>query len=360
MPSAFRSSGALAAKGDQSMGIVAVIQASPVWFDAMATARRAAERIAEAARAGAWLAVLPESYIPGYPDFAWRLAARSSSPSAEPFNTFQRRFVESAIAVPGPETDLLAEACRAHNIMAAVGVTERPARAGTLYNTLLYFGPDGTILGRHRKLVPTFAERLVWGQGDGTTLRTIDTGHGVVGGLLCWENFMPLARMALYAQGEQIHVAPTQDDGERWLTAVRHIAVEGRMWVVSAGVFLRETDLPRDLAALGVYEPGEQISPGDSAVVDPLGRIVAGPAHGVETILYADADPAEAVQARRGFDPVGHYGRADVFALAVRGVDVPLEIGDAAPMDGMMPDRIWRVRDARPATGHLGATAPQS
>jgi nitrilase len=326
------------------MGIVAAIQAPPVYLDAMATARRAAERIAEAAQAGAWLAVLPESYIPGYPDWIWKVAPRTSSPSAEPFNAFQRRFVEQTIAVPGPETAVIAEACRAHGIMAAVGVTERPSRAGTLYNTLLYFGPDGSILGRHRKLVPTFAERLLWGQGDGTTLRTIDTGHGILGGLICWENFMPLARTTLYAQGEQIHLAPTQDEGERWLTTVQHIAVEGRMWVVSVGTLLRESDLPRDLAALGVYAPDEMITPGDSVIVDPLGHIVAGPAHGVEAILYADANPDEALHARRGFDAVGHYGRADVFALAVNGIAVPLEIGDTAPMESMA-DRIWRVAD---------------
>jgi nitrilase len=327
------------------MGIVAAIQAAPVYLDALATARRAAERIAEAAKAGAWLAVLPESYIPGYPDWIWRVAARTSSPSAEPFNAFLRRFVEQAVTVPGPETEVIAEACRQHSIMAAVGVTERPARAGTLYSTLLYFGPDGAIVGRHRKLVPTFAERLLWGQGDGTTLRTIQTEHGILGGLICWENFMPLARMTLYAQGEQIHIAPTQDEGERWLSAMRHIAVEGRMWVVSVGTLLREGDLPRDLAALGVYEPGEVITPGDSVIVNPLGKVVAGPAHDGETILYAEADPSEALHARRGFDPVGHYGRADLFELAVNGVEVPLEIGDSATLEGL-PDRTWRVSGA--------------
>jgi len=329
------------------MGIVAAIQAAPVYGDAMATAQRAAERIAEAADAGAWLAALPESYIPGYPDWIWRVAPRQSSPSAEPFNTFQRSFFDQAITVPGPETDVIAQACRAHTIMAAVGVTERPARSGTLYSSLLYFGPDGAILGRHRKLVPTFAERLLWGQGDGTTLRTIATEHGIVGGLICWENLMPLARTALYAQGEQIHVAPTQDDGERWLASMRHIATEGRMWVVSVGVLLRESDLPRDLAQLGVYEPGKLITPGDSVIVDPFGRVVAGPAHGVETILYAEADPAEALHARRGFDAVGHYGRADLFELRVAGTTIPLEIGDQVAMDGL-PDRVWHVTDLRP------------
>ncbi|HEV7126437.1 MAG TPA: carbon-nitrogen hydrolase family protein [Ktedonobacterales bacterium] len=330
------------------MGRIAAIQTPPVYLDAMATAQHAAVRIAEAAEAGAWLAVLPESFIPGYPDWVWRVPPRSSSPSAEPFHTLQRRFVANAITVPGPETDVIAAACRAHQMMVAVGVSERPARAGTLYNTLLYFGPDGAILGRHRKLVPTFAERLVWGQGDGTTLRTIQTAHGIVGGLICWENYMPLARTTLYAQGEQIHVAPTQDDGERWLATVRHIAVEGRMWVVSVGSFMREGDLPRDLAALGVYEPGSIINPGDSVIVDPLGHIVAGPAHDRDTILYADADPAEAVLARAGFDAVGHYGRADVFDMTVNGVAIPLEIGDGVPM-AAMAEHTWQVAAATPA-----------
>ncbi len=162
------------------MGIVAAVQAPSVYFDALASARRAAEHLAAAAEAGAWLAVFSESYIPGYPDWVWRVPAVSSSPSAEPFATFQRRFLEQAITIPGPETDIIAAACRKHRVMAAVGVTERPARAGTLYNTLLYFGADGAILGRHRKLVPTFAERIAWGAGDGTTLRTIEPAQALL------------------------------------------------------------------------------------------------------------------------------------------------------------------------------------
>ncbi len=328
------------------MGIVAAIQAPSVCYNALGSARRAAEHIAAAAKAGAWLAVFSESYIPGYPDWVWRVAPHSSSPSADPFATFQRRFVEQAITVPGPETDVIARACREHCIMAAIGVTERPARAGTLYNTLLYFGPDGTILGRHRKMVPTFAERLAWGAGDGTTLRTIETERGILGGLICWENYMPMARATLYAQGEQIHVAPNQDDGDRWLASMRHIATEGRMWVISVGILFRETDLPRDLAALGVYTPGQLVSPGDSVIVDPLGKIVAGPVHGEEAMLLADAEPAQALLARSGFDAVGHYGRGDVFELVVEGINVPLQIGDYSTMH-LMPDTIWRVADTR-------------
>jgi nitrilase len=207
-------------------------------------------------------------------------------------------------------------------------------------------------------MVPTFAERVVWGAGDGTTLRAIETEHGILGGLLCWENYMPLARAALYAQGVQIHVAPNQDDGERWLASMRHIATEGRMWVVSVGNFLREADLPRDLAALGIYEPGEIINPGDSVIVDPLGNIVAGPAHGTEAMLLADALPAQAVLARRGFDAVGHYGRGDVFDLAVEGVRIPLQIGDVSPME-LMPEYIWKVVDKRQLPGVEGEQLDQ-
>ena len=331
------------------MGIVAAAQIAAVYYDARAGAQRVAESIGEAARAGVWLVVFTESCIPGYPDWVWRVSPRSSSPSAEPFATFERRFVEQAITVPGPETDIIAAACRKHHIMAAVGVTERPVGAGTLYNTLLYFGPDGSILGRHRKMVPTFAERLVWGAGDGTTLRTIKTPHGILGGLICWENMMPLARTTLYAQGEQIHVAPMQDSGDRWHASVRHFAAEGRMWVISVGALMRESDLTPDLRSLGVYESGELINPGDSVIVDPLGNIVAGLAHGSETILYAEAPAQAALLARRGFDAVGHYGRGDIFSLSLHGVSIPLEINAPVSMDSMS-DHIWRVCQGEEST----------
>ena len=207
------------------MGIVAAIQTPSVYFDSMACVQRAAERIVEVAEHGAWLAVFPETFIPGDP-----LYHDYTVPESEPFLSLERRFAEQAITIPGPETECIAAACRANHMTVAIGVTERPARSGTLYNTLLYFGPDGVILGRHRKLMPTFSERMVWGMGDGTTLRTIETPHGVIGGLICWENFMPLARTVLYTQGEQIHVAPTLNPGsERWLAAMRQIANEGRM-----------------------------------------------------------------------------------------------------------------------------------
>jgi nitrilase len=320
------------------MGIIAAVQTPSVYLDAMACAQRAADRIAEAAAHGAWLAVFPETFIPGDPFYHDNAMVYS-----EAFHDLERRFAQQAITVPGPETECIAAACRTHHMTVAIGVTERPARAGTLYNTLLYFGPDGTILGRHRKLVPTFNERLVWGMGDGTTLRTIETPNGVVGGLICWENFMPLARTVLYAQGEQIHVAPNLNPGnERWLSAMRQIANEGRMWVISVGCLVRESDLPPDVAALGLVEKGSVVNQGGSAIVSPNCEIVAGPAHGIETILYAEAEMVETLNAKRTFDAVGHYGRGDLFGLTLRGVDIPLEIGDSSPMSHLS-DHVWRV-----------------
>jgi nitrilase len=332
------------------MGIIAAVQTPAIYLNAMACARRAAERIAEAAEHGAWLAVFPESFIPGDP-----LYHHYTLPYTEPFLALERRFAEQAITVPGPETDCIAAACRAHHLTVAIGVTECPARAGTLYNTLLYFGPDGTILGRHRKLMPTFAERMVWGMGDGTTLRVIETPQGIVDGLICWENFMPLARTVLYAQGEQIHVAPTLNHGsERWLAAMRQIANEGRMWVVSVSTLLRESDLPTDIAALGLVEKGSVLNAGGSVIVNPSAEIVAGPALGVETILYAEADMAETLHAKRMFDAVGHYGRGDLFGLTLRGVEIPLQVGDSSPMT-QLSDQVWRVP---PSQGDAPATLP--
>jgi nitrilase len=336
----------------QIMGIVAAIQTPSAYLDSMACAQRAAERIAEVAEHGAWLAVFPETFIPGdplYHDYALL--------DSEPFRVLERRFAQQAITVPGPETECIAAACRAYHMTVAIGVTERPARAGTLYNTLLYFGPDGMILGRHRKLMPTFNERMVWGMGDGTTLRTIETPQAVIGGLICWENFMPLARTVLYTQGEQIHVAPTLNPGsERWLSAMRQIANEGRMWVISVGCLLRESDLPPEVAALGLFEKGAVLNAGGSAIVNPNSEIVAGPAHGVETILYAEADMAQTLYAKRTFDAVGHYGRSDLFGLTLRGIEIPLHIGDSSPMV-QMSDHVWRVPQSVVASAPTQASA---
>jgi len=334
------------------MGIVAAIQTPSIYFDSMACAKLAAERVAEVAEHGAWLAVFPETFIPGdplYHDYALL--------DSEPFRSLERRFVEQEITVPGPEAECIAAACRAHHVTVAIGVTERPARAGTLYNTLLYFGSDGTILGRHRKLMPTFSERMVWGMGDGTTLRTIETPQAVIGGLICWENYMPLARTVLYTQGEQIHVAPTLSPGnDRWLAAMRQIANEGRMWVISVGCLLRESDLPPDVTALGLVEKGAVLNAGGSVIANPRSEIVAGPAHDVETILYAEVDITETLYAKRTFDAVGHYGRSDLFGLTLHGVEIPLVISDSEPL-AQVSDHVWRVPQSSVAPGAtLGVT----
>jgi nitrilase len=332
------------------LGIVAAIQCAPIYLESLSSARKAAEKIAEAAQQGAWLAVFPETYIPGNPDFIDR-----ALPDTEAYLTFERRFFESAVTVPGRETDIIGDACRRHQMTVAIGVTERPVRAGTLYNTLLYFGPDGSILGRHRKIMPTYNERVVWGMGDGTTLRTIDTPNGIIGGLICWENYMPMARMVLYSQGEQLHVAPTLAPGsENWIGAMRHIANEGRMWVISVGNLMRESDIPRDLTDLGLYTPGAVINPGGSLIVSPKGKIVAGPAYGEETILYASADLRESLAAKRMFDVVGHYGRSDLFGLTVRGVEIPLQVEDTAQRT--LGDHVWRVA-ANGATRNMDVPA---
>src|SRR5260370_1331104 len=250
------------------MGIVAAIQTPSVYLDSMACAQRAAERIAEVAEHGAWLARFLETFTPGHP-----LYHDYTVPDSEPFRALERRFAEQVIPGPGPEAECIAAACRAHHMTVASGVTERPARAGTLYNTLLYFGPDGMILGRHRKLMPTFNERMVWGMGDGTTLRTIETPHAVVGGLICWENFMPLARTVLYTQGEQIHVAPTLNPGsERWLSAMRQIANEGRMWVISVGALRGKPISPLTVAALALSSMASLLTPAARPSLHPHSR----------------------------------------------------------------------------------------
>jgi nitrilase len=321
------------------VGVVAAVQSSPVYLDSMATAHKAAGLIGECADRGAWLAVFPESFLPGNPEFIDRTV-----PGSEPFLAFEEAFLGAAVQVPGPETDVIAAACEKHEMTVAMGVTERPERSGTLYNSLLYFGSDGSILGRHRKLMPTFNERMVWGMGDGTTLRTVDTAHGRVGGLICWENYMPLARMALYSQNELIHVAPTLNPGtEGWIASMRAIANEGRMWVISVGNLMTGDDIPEFLMEWDLYERGEMVNPGGSAIIDPQTDVVAGPVYGEEAILTTEVDPAFALATKRMFDVVGHYGRADIFNLEVNGQEVPLQSEDRPSQLNDVATEVWRV-----------------
>lgn len=299
-------------------GRVAVVQAAPVLFDAQATTEKACELLAEAAGGGAQLVLFPEAFIPAYPrglSFGAVVGSRSEAGR----RTWQRYWA-NAVDVPGPITEALGKAARRHQVILAIGVVERDAEysGGTLFCTLLYFGPDGRLLGKHRKLKPTASERLIWGEGDGSTLTVVDTSLGRVGGLICWENYMPLARAAMYGKGVEIYLAPTADSRDSWQATLQHIACEGRCFVLGCNQYVTKAMYPADL------ESGEELRDfpevmcrGGSAIVSPLGDYVAGPLYGEEGILFADLDLAEVARSRFDFDAVGHYARPDVFQLIV-------------------------------------------
>jgi len=304
--------------------LVAAVQAAPVFLDREATIEKACALAAEAGARGARLAVFPEGFVPAYPLWAWSIPAGDTHGLRELY----AELLAQAVAVPGPATERLGEAARASGVALAVGVNEANVEASgtTLYNTILFIGPDGRLLGKHRKLVPTAGERLVHGQGDGSTLAVYDLPFGKVGGLVCWENYMPLARYALYAQGVEIYVAPTWDRGEPWISTLRHIAKEGRAYVIGCCSAMRKRDVP-DRYAFKARLPGgedEWLNPGDSAIADPDGKLVAGPAHGEETILYAQVDPRKLSGSRFQLDVAGHYARPDVFELTVHRAPRPM------------------------------------
>ena len=301
------------------MTTIAIIQRPPVLLDRQATLARAVQAVDEAAAADAALVVLPELFIPGYPSWIWRLA-----PGRDGALTGQLHAQLQANAVDLASGDLepLCEAARSHGLTIVCGLNEcdRSLGGGTLYNSVVVIGADGALLNRHRKLMPTNPERMVHGLGDASGLRTVDTPFGRLGTLICWENYMPLARYALYAEGVEIYIAPTYDSGEGWLASLRHIALEGRCWVLGSGTVLRGSDIPDDLPGRAQLfaDPDEWINDGDSVVVDPQGRIVAGPLHREAGILYAQIDRARVAQARRTLDVSGHYARPDIFDLQVR------------------------------------------
>ena len=298
---------------------VAAVQAAPVLLDRDATIAKAVALAEQAAAEGARLVAFPEAFVPGYPDWVWRTRPWD----AEATELYARLF-DQAVTVGSPATDVLAETAARLQIWLSVGIDERDGSDSTIYNTLLHFAPDGSLAGRHRKLMPTGGERLVWGMGDGSTLTVIDTGFGRLGGLICWENYMPLARTALYAQGVDVYLAPTWDNSDVWVPTLRHIAREGRTYVIGVTSCIRAADLPADLpgrAALYRDPAGgdgdDWLSRGNSAIIGPGGEVLAGPLTGEEGILYAEIDAGQARAARQQFDPVGHYGRPDVFRLHV-------------------------------------------
>jgi nitrilase len=293
--------------------IVAVVQAAPVSFDVRRTLEKTADLAADAARRGARLALFPEAFVSAYPrglDFGAVVGSRTEAGREQ-----YRRFWESAIDVPGPDVDRLARIAGVNRLHLVIGVIER--ERGTLYCTALFFGPDGRYLAKHRKLMPTASERLVWGFGDGSTLPVLDTEIGRIGAVICWENYMPLMRAAMYAKGVDIYCAPTADGRDTWLPTMRHIALEGRCFVLSANQFARRSDYPADYTSTFGDDPATVISRGGSCVIGPLGQILAGPDFDGETILTAEIDRAEIARSRLDFDAVGHYARPDVFQLVV-------------------------------------------
>ena len=292
--------------------IAAVAQAAPVAFDPVRTIAKLRQLAADAARKGARLVLFPEAFISAYPkglDFGARIGMRSFE-GREDF----RRYFESSIDVPGPHVDTLAEIARENRIYLVVGVIER--EIGTLYCTVLFFSDEGRFLGRHRKLMPTAMERLVWGYGDGSTLPVFDTPMGRLGAVICWENYMRLLRTAMYAKNIQIYCAPTADGRKTWLPTMQHVAMEGRCFVLSCNQFARRRDFPAGYTIQG-NDPDAILCTGGSCIVSPLGEVLAGPDFEGECILTAELDMGEIARGKYDFDVVGHYARPDVFRLMV-------------------------------------------
>ena len=295
---------------------VACVQVEPVILDRSGTIARLGERTAEAAAAGAGLVVFPETFVPAYPSSIWAkaLAGWGEPGAKEAFALLHRESLE----VPGPDSDRIAATAREHGVWLVVGVNELdPARPGTIYNSLLTYSPAGELALHHRKLVPTNHERLVWGPGDGRGLRAIETPIGRLGGLICWENYMPLARFSLYESGVEIYVASTADDGAAWQATLVHIARESRAFVVAPCHFQRASSYPDDFPLAGLLEGHDLLGRGGSAILGPDGAYLAGPLYGEEGILYAELDPARLAEERQRFDPAGHYHRPDVLSLTV-------------------------------------------
>ena len=289
---------------------VACVQAEPVILDREATIGRIAELAAEAAGQGAKLVLFPETFVPCYPSNRWvRLLAAGADQAARA--TFARLMRES-VEVPGPACDRLGAIAREHELWLAVGINERAG--GTIYNSLLLHGPDGELALHHRKLMPTNHERLVWGLGDGRGMEPVQTPFGRMGGLICWENMMPLPRAALYQAGLDIYLAPTADDSDSWQDSIRHIAREARCYVLSSCVFQRASSHPPEVP---IAEGPELMDRGGAAIVAPDGTYLAGPLYDEPGIVYATLDPDRLAADRQRFDPAGHYSRPDVFTLSV-------------------------------------------
>ncbi len=291
----------------------AVVQAAPVGFDREATLGKVEALVSRAVGDGAELILCPEAFVSAYPaglDFGARVGSRTPEG-----REMYRRYFESAMDVPGSDTERLGELCREKGTDLVLGVIERDG--GTLYCSVLYFGRDGSLLGKHRKLVPTACERLVWGRGDGSTLTVVDMGGTRVGAAICWENYMPLYRTTLYAKGVQIYCTPTVEDRDVWQATVRHIAVEGRCFVLNAVQYACRRDYPADYPSEFGEDPDALMIRGGSCIVDPFGQVLAGPVYEEEVVLLADLDLDQIPRGKYDLDSVGHYSRPDVFQLRV-------------------------------------------
>lgn len=295
---------------------VAIAQIAPVFLDRAACLTLAVDAIAQAARNGAALIVFPEAFITGYPAWIWRLRPGVDQAACA---FLHKKLVTQASTVSSNDLAELYNAAKTHSITVVCGVQELDATGSqtTLFNTVLCIDQQGVLQNKHRKLVPTNAERMIWGQGDGAGLKVVPTSAGNIGTLICWENYMPLARYTLYAQGLQVYIAPTYDSGDMWISSMRHIARESGCWVISANNAFQAADLGTDiLSATSAYpDPQEWVNPGDSIVIAPGGEIVAGPWRCEKGIFYADIDLSAVIDARRSLDVAGHYARPDLFKL---------------------------------------------
>jgi nitrilase len=302
---------------------IAVIQAPPVLLHREATIAKVLSSIDEAAKAGASLIIFPEAYVPGYPSWIWRLRPGGDMGlSAEIHARLRENAVDLARADLRPVQDAAAN-CGA-TIVLGINEIDSEFSGTTLFNTVVIIGADGTLLNRHRKMMPTNPERMVWGMGDASGLRVIDTPAGRIGSLICWESYMPLARYALYAQDIEIYVAPTWDAGENWIVTMRHIAREAGCWVIGTATAMQGSDVPSDFPERDrLFKPEEWINDGDAVVVKPTGAIAAGPLNRQKDILYADIDTEAARRARRSLDVCGHYSRPDIFAFSVNRKSFP-------------------------------------
>lgn len=278
------------------------------------TVKKAVDAILEAGKNGSQLIVFPEAFLSGYPDWVWLIPANQT----EQLNDLYVKLVKNAVAIPDDTTEKLCKAAKIAKINVVIGLNETNSETSnaSLYNTILFIGENGKILGKHRKLVPTNCERLIWAQGNGNTLESYETSIGKIGGLICWENFMPLARNAIYESGTQIYVAPTWDKGSNWLGTVQYIAREGGVFLISCCMPLHINDLSEELKK--IYTEGKEwISTGESCIINPNGKIIVGPLNSKEGILYTDINLEEIIVAKRRFDAVGHYARPDVFNFSV-------------------------------------------